>query len=142
MHAVKVWCSLRLTSPSRSCYLLLVANNILANLSIEQLRRAISLKEQIAALEAQLNQVFGAPAPAAPTSKRPGSGKRSAATRAKMAAAHQARWAKIRVAKGAPAPAKIAPKAPAKRKISAEARRRMIEGAKARWAKASGKSKL
>ena len=75
-----------------------MANNILASLSTEQLRQAISLKEQIAALETQLNQLFGAPAPVAPTAKRPGSGKRSAATRAKMAAAQKARWAKQRKA--------------------------------------------
>jgi hypothetical protein len=79
-----------------------VPNNIFTSLSTDQLRRAISLKEQIAALETQLSQVVGASAPAAPTAKRPGSGKRSAATRARMAAAQKARWAKIKAQAASP----------------------------------------
>ena len=71
-----------------------MAHNILASFSTEQLRRAISLKEQIAALETQFDQILGAPVPAAPTAQRPEGRKRSAATRAKMAAAQKARWAK------------------------------------------------
>ena len=70
-----------------------MANNLLANLSIEQLRRALSLKEQIAALETRLNQVVGASVPAAPTAKIVRR-RLSAATRAKMSAAAKARWAK------------------------------------------------
>ena len=79
-----------------------MANNLLANLSIEQLRRAISLKEQIAALETRLNQVVGAPVSAAPTSQAVKVVRRrlSAATRAKMAAAAKARWAKRKAAGG------------------------------------------
>jgi hypothetical protein len=73
-----------------------MANNLLASLSTDQLRRAISFKEQIAALESQLSQMVGALAPAAPIPKPAKMFRRrlSAATRAKMAAAARARWAK------------------------------------------------
>jgi hypothetical protein len=94
--------SLRLTATSCSGYLLLMANNLLVSLSTDQLRRIIRLKEQIAALESRLSQVLGAPAPAAPSAKRPGSGKRSAATRARMAAAQKARWAKLKAQPASP----------------------------------------
>ena len=115
----------------------------ICTLSLEQLKRAVAIKEQIAAFESELASLLGGSKTvvAAPA---PGKRSLSAATRAKMAAAHQARWAKIRAAKGAPAPAKIAPKAPAKRKMSAAGRARLVAAVKARWAKvkAAGKAKL
>jgi hypothetical protein len=103
-------------------------NDLLARLSTEQLRRAIDLKEQIAALEDRLALMLGAPAPAAPAAKRPGTGKRSAAARARMAAAQKARWAKIK-AQPSSAPVKVV-----RRRLSAATRARMAAAAKARWA--------
>jgi hypothetical protein len=110
---------------------MLMANN---SLTTDQLRRALSIKEQIEALETQLNQVLGGAAPTTSTGPVRGRRKRSAATRAKMAAAQRARWAK-KVAK----PAKAA-----RRKVSAAARARMAAAARARWkkAKAAGKKSL
>jgi hypothetical protein len=107
---------------------------LLSDLSIEQLRRAVSLKEQIAGLETQLSQVVGAPAPATLTAKRPGSRKRSAAVRARMAAAQRARWAQQQGKEQAavkPAPASRKPKG----KLSPEGRARIVAAQKARWAK-------
>jgi hypothetical protein len=113
-----------------------MATNLLVSLSIDQLRRALSLKEQIATLEVQLSQMVGvpSPAPAAPAVKRSGTGKRSAAARAKMAAAQKARWAKVK-AQTVAAPAKVV-----RRRLSATTRAKMAAGAKARWAqrKAAG----
>lgn len=78
--------------------------------------------------------------------------KRSAAVRAKMAAAQQARWAKLKgesksekpAAVEAPKAAEPKPQKSKKRKMSAEARARIAAAAKARWAKAKaeGKKKL
>lgn len=64
-----------------------------------QLRKAASLKEQIAKLEKQLAGILGsatAPAPARPAPKKRGM---SAAGRARVAAAQRERWAKIKAAK-------------------------------------------
>ena len=112
--------------------------------TLSQLQRGLAIFEQIAALETELAAIFNsaAPASAAPAAQSGGrTGKRSAATIAKMKASQQARWAKI---KGEKAP--VAPKAPAKakaeapvkkkRNISPEARAKMAAAAKARWADA------
>ena len=131
------------------------------NLSIQQLRQAADLKEKIAALEKQLEQVLGAtpkPAVSAPkavvakvvAAKAPAPKKKggmSAAGKARIVAAQKARWAKIKAAKAAvpaikaAAPAakaaKPAVKAPAKKKfvMSAAAKAKISAAAKARWAK-------
>ena len=123
------------------------------NNSINQLKRAVQLAEQIDRLEAELNQILAsaagkastagsavakitAPKAAAPTGKKGGM---SAAGRARIAAAQKARWAKIKAAKSSGAPAAETrpaskPKGQQRRGISAEARARMVAGAKARWA--------
>ncbi len=72
---------------------------------------------------------------AAPTGKRGGARKFSAATKAKMAAAQKARWAKL---KGGAKPAAATASAPApkkKRKMSAAGRAAIVAAAKARWAR-------
>jgi hypothetical protein len=121
---------------------------LIGNLSSQQLRRALEIKEKIEALEAQLNSMLGTSAPAAakpaPVAKKAG-GRRpmSPEARARIVAAQKLRWAKIRAqAKAKPAAATPA-KAP-KRKVSAAARARLAELARARWAKvkAAGKSRL
>ena len=121
--------------------------NTITNLTSKQLRMAADLKEQIEALEQELGQIVGsstttaAPAaPAEPKIKR----KRSAAVKAKMAAAQRARWAKL---KGTKLPVKTLPVKPvkkAKRTMSPAARARISLLAKARWAKAkrAGKTRL
>ena len=116
----------------------------LSILSLDQLKRAVALKEQIAALESELAGVLSAPKPVAVAAPAPGKRSLSEATKAKMRAAHQARWAKIRAAKGGPKTAPTALKAPAKRKMSAAGRARLVAAVKARWAKAkaAGKARL
>jgi hypothetical protein len=65
----------------------------LQNISTEQLRRAVQIKEEIESLESQLSALLGGNG----VSER-GAGRRrmSAAGRARIAAAARARWAKVR----------------------------------------------
>jgi hypothetical protein len=104
--------------------------------SLDQLKQAIALKEQIAALETQLADILGGTAetPTITTQlpprrgRAPGS-KMSAEARARIAAAQKARWAKYRESKGTAS--KSTP--PKKGGMSREERGRVA--AKARWAK-------
>jgi len=105
----------------------------LLSLSIKQLRRVVTLKGKIEALNNKLVSILGAPA-STPAKARKKRGM-SAAGRARVAAAQRARWAKIKKAKPAA-------KAPAKRhKMSAAGRARISAAAKARWAKAKAAGK-
>ena len=111
--------------------------------SIAQLKRAIEIEEKIEELKKELRAVLGGTgftaSPAATSSngakKDRRGGRRSAATRAKMAAAQQARWAKkngtvalaeVRAVKSA--------KSKKKRTLSPEARAKIAEAQKKRWA--------
>lgn len=68
----------------------------LLSLTSAQLRRAANLKEKITRLEKELASILGAASHAVmPAKKRT----MSAATKKRMRAAQQARWAKIRAAK-------------------------------------------
>jgi hypothetical protein len=93
-------------------------------------------KSSIEARLTAINKVLGGEvsavesAPSA-TSKRGGARKFSAATKAKMAAAQKARWAKL---KGNAAAITSAPPKK-KRRMSAAGRAAIIAAAKARWAK-------
>ncbi len=109
-----------------------------------QLKRAFELSQQIEELEAQLFGLLGTverkasstevTVPAAVVSKPGKKGKRtfSAESRAKMAAAQKARWAKAGAPKTEENPVK---KAGGKRTLSPEAIERIREGQKKRWAK-------
>jgi hypothetical protein len=107
----------------------------LQNLTVAQLRQAISIKEKIDELEAGLAAVAGGGVAA--VSKPRGRRGMSAAGRARIAAGQKARWAKVKGAKVEAAPKK-------RRKMSAGGRARMAAAAKARWAKAkaAGKNRL
>jgi len=102
-------------------------SNIAANVSAEQLRKALKVSEQIEALQAELASILGGESSVS-------SGKRtmSPAARARIAAAQRERWAKV---KG---------KTTGRRKMSAAAKARLSAIAAARWkkAKASGKNTL
>lgn len=89
-------------------------------------------RTRIEARLAEIGRALGASAPAASVAATT-TGRRtfSAATKAKMAAAQRARWAKLKG--GTPAPA-AAPKK-ARRKLSAAGRAAIVAAAKARWAK-------
>ena len=89
----------------------------LSNISVDQLKRAVAVREQIESLERELAAILGEPG---------GNGRRgrrtmSASARAKIAAAQRARWAKQ---KGK------------RRTMSAAARAKIAAAARARWAKA------
>ena len=75
-----------------------MTTNLLAQLSVKQLKHALAIREKIGTLEAQLGKILGAepPSVAAPRRKR----KLSAAAKAKISAAAKARWARFRASKG------------------------------------------
>ncbi len=118
--------SFSLTLTTLACYRLFMAINLLASLSVEQLHRAVAIKEQIAALETDLSEILGVPLSVTSVGNRRRRRKRSAAVRARIAAAQKARWAK-RDGKPAKKP---------RRKMSARARANLAASARARWAKA------
>jgi hypothetical protein len=105
----------------------------MVNLTPSQLRQAANLKERIAGLEKELQQLLGTKAPAVTPPPAKKKGGMSAAGKAKIAAAQKLRWAKI---KGVTKPAVKASTMPAKKKfkMSAAAKAKISAAAKARWA--------
>jgi hypothetical protein len=114
-------------------------NNPLSNISVQQLRRAITIRERIEVLQAELGQLLGgsdgAATPAAARNRK--KHRMSAAGRARIAAAARARWARLRGETTIEAPRR-------RRRMSAAARARISAAAKARWkkAKAARRSRL
>ena len=113
------------------------------DISVKDLQEAISIRQQIDNLQRRLSSLLrGAPQrPTTPTAPTATGRYFSPATRAKLAAAARARWARRR-GTGAAAPAKT----PAKRKgqLTPAGRRKLSQLMKARWAarrKAGGKQK-
>jgi hypothetical protein len=107
----------------------------ITNLTTTQLSQIITIKEQIEALESQIESIAGGgevPIPA--TEEAPRRGRRSAAVRARMSAAAKARWARIKGTDATSKPVR------GKRKLSASHRRKLIKALakarKMRWAKA------
>jgi hypothetical protein len=98
----------------------------LSNISVRELKKAVSLRVRIEALEQQLAAILGA---SKPVGSRPGGRTISASGRARIAAAQRLRWARHRGGVKAEAPKK------GRRKFSAAARARISAIAKARWAK-------
>jgi len=99
----------------------------LQNLSVEQLRKLIAIKEQIETLEGEIEAVTGGGGFAAPEiPKHRGRKKMSRSEAARIAVA--ARWAKVRAARGKAAPKK-------KSKFSAAHRAALAAAQRARWAK-------
>ncbi|MBA3962146.1 MAG: hypothetical protein H0X40_09620 [Chthoniobacterales bacterium] len=132
------------------------------DLSVNQLQKAVSIRQQIDHLQSQLNSLLGGSGgtASAPTGARkgrpPGSAKKgngrkrrgtiSAAGRARIAAAARARWARKKAGAtggseaSAAAPAAASTKTAAKktsgkkRGLSAAGRKRLSQMMKARWA--------
>ena len=104
------------------------------DISTQDLEQAIAIRRQIDALEQRLASLIGRSRGGQrvqPTRSPSAAGKRfSAATRAKLAAAARARWARVRAGKGTTA------SAPKKKKggITAAGRRRLSQLMRARWA--------
>ena len=103
-------------------------------LSLEQLKQAIAIREHIEILENQLSTLLGGTSQveAAPRQKKG----MSAFGRARIAAAQKARWAKKKQTTkgGALSTTSAQPKAKTKT-MSPEARARIASAQKARWAK-------
>ena len=112
------------------------------DISVKDLQEAISIRQQIDNLQRRLSSLLrGAPqrptAPSAPTARTVSGRYFSPTTRAKLAAAARARWARRRGTGGA-APAKT------KGQLTPAGRRKLSQLMKARWAarrKAGGKQK-
>jgi len=115
--------------------------------SIDQLKRAITISEQIQKLESELASILGAsakvsaPAKVAAVAVKTGRSRKrglSAEGRARIAAAQKARWAKVKgtAVAATPAAAPKAGKRKGKRNLSPEARARIVAAVKRRWAKA------
>lgn len=87
-----------------------MVNNPLTNVSLQQLRRAVQIREQIDLLEQELNRVLtlspdGVPAPAAGPARKT----MSAEARARIAAAQKARWGKVKGRNNAPSNGRSSP---------------------------------
>jgi hypothetical protein len=95
------------------------------DISVKALQEAISIRRQIDALEKHLSSILGGATAAPPT--RGGRRHVSAATRAKLAAAARARWARMKKRMRA---------TPVKKKggITAAGRKKLSQLMKARWA--------
>ena len=109
--------------------------------NISQLKRAVTIAEQIEKLQGDLALILGGsttPASkASPADISATGGERrkhtmSAAGRARIVAAQKARWAKVKAVEGN---SEAAPKKRKKRKLSPEARARISAAVKARWAR-------
>ena len=111
-------------------------NNPLAKLSVQQLKRALKIKQEMADLEKELGQLLGDEPTAARPAQRSRTRKMSAAARARISAAQTARWAER---KKAATPGKAPPKK--KGRLSAAGRARIIAGTKARWARYNAEKK-
>jgi hypothetical protein len=110
----------------------------LSHLSLDLLRRAVGIREQIEALESELAGIIGgSTTPSA--SRRGGRRTMSAEARARIAAAQRRRWAKQKAGNYSAAPARRG-----RRRMSPAARARIAAAAKARWAraKAAGRNSL
>lgn len=101
------------------------------DLTINQLKRAAAIKEQIEALNKEFRSILGTPAKsgAAPRKKRT----MSAAVKRKIAAAQKVRWANLRRAKPATRSAKPAAKAK-KKTVSPATKAKLSVKLKSYWA--------
>jgi hypothetical protein len=119
---------------NRDCYPVNSGYLTSMDTSVKALEEAISIRRQIDTLERRLSSILGGRA--LPTTTRPAGARYfSPTTRAKLAAAAKARWARLR----GPAPA-----TPAKKKgqLTPAGRRKLSQLMKARWAarrKSAGK---
>ena len=106
------------------------------DVSIDQLRRALEIKEQIDALQSHLTSLLSGAIQNRQSKIQNGTGRRtmSASARARIAAAQRARWAQQKgmSTNGAAATSSTPPK---RRKMSAAGRAAIAAAARARWAR-------
>ena len=109
----------------------------LLDLTVNQLKRAAAIKEQIEKLNKELRTILSAPATSGAAPKR--NGAMSAAVKKKIAAAQKARWANLRRAKSAALSVNPAAKAQ-KKTVSRATKAKLSAKLKAYWAaKKAGK---
>jgi len=117
-----------------------MTTNSVSDLSVQQLRQALAIKEKIEVLASELSNIWKAPnaASAAPAPRKRRT--MSPAARARIAAAQRERWARVR----GTTMAAVRPAASPVRMMSAAGRARLAEAARKRWAKAKrmGKTSL
>jgi hypothetical protein len=101
------------------------------DLTVNQLKRAVAIRERIEVLNRQLRSILGESSNS--TSASTNSRGMSASVRRKIAAAQRARWARLRRSKSASGSAQRGAKAK-KKTMSAAARRRLSVKLKAYWA--------
>ena len=77
-----------------SSYSIAMQNNLLAELSVQQLKQAVTIREKIGDLEDELSRIIGRGSPGVKKATPARKGRMSAAARAKISAAMKARWAK------------------------------------------------
>jgi hypothetical protein len=115
----------------------------LKNLTVQQLQKAVAIKEQIERLQTELGAILGnggtpfEKSDKAETAPKTGR-KMSAAGRARIAAAARARWARFHSQKGDQTEATPGKR---RRKMSAAAKAKIAAAARARWAKAKAAGK-
>jgi hypothetical protein len=102
------------------------------DVTVKQLRRAVSIKEQIENLTQELRSMFE-PAAGSTAAGRKKRWALSAAARRKIAAAQKARWAKLRHSEPGALSAKPSPKK-SKKRMSPAARANLSAKLKAFWA--------
>ncbi len=109
----------------------------LTDLTTSQLNSIIAIKEQIEALQGQMDSIAAGggkiPIPFAATKR---GRRRSPAVRARMAAAQRARWARVKGTVGKPKSAKKAD-----RRSSPAVKAKLAAAARARWAKVKAEGK-
>ena len=106
------------------------------DLTINQLKRAAALKEQIEGLNKELGSILGASAISGAASKKKRS--MSASAKRKIAAAQRARWSNLRRAN--PATLSVKPAAAKKKTMSRATKAKLSAKLKAYWAaKRAGK---
>ena len=74
--------------------------NLLANVPLQQLKQAVTIREKIETLEKELSRIIGGQPSTAKAGASPRKRKMSAAAIAKISAAAKARWARFRAKKG------------------------------------------
>ena len=87
-------------------------SNPLANISLQQLKQAVTIREEIESLENELSRIIVGQSSRAGTAASPRKGRMSRAARAKISAAMKARWAKRKGPRRMPSNSLKAAKAP------------------------------
>ncbi|PYK98436.1 MAG: hypothetical protein DME19_12595 [Verrucomicrobia bacterium] len=92
-------CRACLTRGCFSPYSIGMTNNPLVKLSVQQLKKAVAIREKIETLQKELDRAGGSQAAATRNSAPKKKGKLSAAARARISAMMKARWRKFRAQK-------------------------------------------